>query len=195
MRLLTEKRCILSWLLVFLYISYSPQYIHIVGYWEQRLDFLQVSRILDQVNQLICCVNSYVCSLIIHDMFCRYSWIDKGRLRVFCRRKSYQITRYCYSWARLCVMRTASPTMSTPKYVRWSQEQVMWLWLRSHSVRQPSELNSGKSERQIHYVASAHFASCEQRQELRMQLIVLLTKQITIHDRCDARYSLSVEKL
>lgn len=38
-------------------------------------------------------------------------------------------------------------TMSTPKYVRWSQEQMMWLWPRFHRVRQPSLLNTDKSNK------------------------------------------------
>lgn len=62
----------------------------------------------------------------------------------------------CLSIVLLHTMKKAKPTMSTPKYVRWSQEQVTWFWPRSHRVRQPSLLNSGGSNKQIHYTNDCH---------------------------------------
>lgn len=64
-------------------------------------------------------------------------------------------------------MKEATPTMSTPKYVRWSQEQVTWVWPGFHSVLQPSLLYSGESDRptdtsfiqMIHLISSAHSAA------------------------------------
>lgn len=47
-----------------------------------------------------------------------------------------------WNWCCACTGVTASPTRSTPKYVRWSQEQVTSLWPGFHKVSQPSSLKS-----------------------------------------------------